>query len=382
MIEPLTIGALRRTLDEMAMIKTILVGLLVFSGMAFAKYTNESYYVYDKTNLKYFLPYKTLVVDHVSPIGFEVYGPKGLGAYIQRINVRAAVLKTPTFVSRARYATPEETAQRVQLAVSKFPQLAQMSSIGKSVKGRDLWVIKISKNVGQNDNRPEFKYIANMHGDEIIGREMMVLLIEDLLSNYGKDAFITNLVDTTQIYIMPSMNPDGAAVIQRGNANSVDLNRDFPDFSTSDNKNIPDGRAIETQAIMKWQASRHFVFSANFHGGAEVVSYPFDTIPDKFPMFDFVHAVSMEYASNAPYIGASKVFKSGITDGYDWYEVNGGMQDWSFHWYQDLQITIELSNQKYPDPSTVPSYYQQNRRAMLAYIARTHTLNQSRMVRR
>ena len=130
---------------------------------------------------------------------------------------------------------------------------------------------------------------------------------------------------------------------------------------------------------MKWQASRRFLLSANYHGGAEVVNYPYDTIPDKFPLFDLVRGLCVEYAQNAPYIGASKVFKSGITNGYEWYEVNGGMQDWSYHWYKDLQLTVEVSNTKYPDPSTIPYYYQQNRKALLAYIARVHTINQSRM---
>lgn len=367
-----------------AMFLSLFFSVFVFvSNVHAAKYTHEAYYIYGKQNLRYFAPYKELTIDHVTASGFEVYGPKGLGQFITRINIRAAALDTKATITRAKYPTPEETAQRIQMAVSKFPQIAQMMSIGKTVKGRDLWVVKISKNVRVNDNRPEFKYIANMHGDEIVGRELMVLLIEDLLANYGKDAYLTKLVDTTQIYILPSMNPDGAALIQRGNANWIDLNRDFPDFSEKGNdQNTMDGRAVETQAVMKWQSTRKFQLSANYHGGAEVVSLPFDTVPEKFPLFDLVHGLGVEYATNAPYIGASKVFKSGITNGYEWYEVNGGMQDWSWHWYKDLQVTVEVSNQKYPDPSTVPYYYQQNRKALIAYIARVHTINQSRMVKR
>ncbi len=362
------------------MIKAILLSVF-FSAFAFAKYTNEGYYVYGKQNLRYFAPYETLSIDHVTATGFEVYGPAGLGQYIQKNQIRAVSLSSVR-TTKGKYASPEEIAQRLKLVTAKFPQIAQMTSIGKSVKGRDLWTVKISKNVRTRDSRPEFKYIANMHGDEIVGRELMVLLIEDLLNNYGKDQFITNLVDTTQIYILPSMNPDGAASVQRGNANWVDLNRNFPDFSEKDNQNVPDGRAPETQAIMKWQGQHQFVLSANYHGGAEVVNYPWDTAPDKFPLYDLVRGLSVEYATNAPYIGASKVFKSGITNGYEWYEVNGGMQDWSWHWYKDLQLTVEVSNQKYPDPSTTPYYYQQNRKALLAYIARVHTINQSVRVNR
>lgn len=354
--------------------------ILVFANYS-SKRTHEGYFVYGKENIKYLSPYNTLSIDHVSAYGFEVYGPPGLGNYLQRLQVRFVVLPTGAPPFRAPYATPEQVGDRLKTVATNYPNLVKMFSIGKSVKGRDLWVLKLAQNVQNDDQRPEFKFIANMHGDEIVGRELMVLLIEDLAQNYGKDPFITDLMNKTQIYILPSMNPDGAKNVSRGNADYVDLNRDFPDFSTDDNQNKLDGRAIETQAVMKWQAQRKFVLSANFHGGAEVVSYPWDTIPDKFPFYDLIKNISTEYALNAPYIAASKSFKQGITNGYEWYEVNGGMQDWSWYWHKDMQVTVELSNVKYPDPSKTPYYYQQNRKALLTYISRVHTINQSRWVR-
>ena len=87
------------------------------------------------------------------------------------------------------------------------------------------------------------KYVANMHGNEVIGREVMIALSKYLLREYtDKNPRIVALMDNTDIHIMPTMNPDGFERASKGtcgghghssgrtNANGVDLNRDFPDW--------------------------------------------------------------------------------------------------------------------------------------------------------
>ncbi len=355
--------------------------LLLFfaaSNQSFASNSlvDEGFFIFDKTGswLKHFKVYEELTIDHLhTGYGFEIYGPRGLGQYLKSHGISHESLPEVRGSILFRYPTPEEIEADLKSIATAYPNLVKLYSIGQSGQGRNLWVMKLALNPHQDDQadpRPQFKYIANMHGDEIVGRELMVLFIKDLLQNYGNEPMVTNILSKIQLHILVSMNPDGAARAHRGNATAIDLNRNFPDFTTKDNQNTWKGRAPETQAVMQWQANHRFVLSANFHGGAEVVNYPWDTIEDVFPDNNFVKALSLEYAKNAPYIGASTVFENGITNGFLWYEVNGGMQDWSIHWHQDLQVTVELSNKKWPDYDQIPYYYQQNKAALLKMASR------------
>lgn len=120
-----------------------------------------------------------------------------------------------------------------------YPNITRLYSIGKSVLGRELYVMEITNNPGTHDkNKPEVKYIGNMHGNEVVGREILLLLLKYLCENYIKDTRATKIVNSIRLHVMPSMNPDGYEASKlgdvdgidgRNNANNVDLNRNFPD---------------------------------------------------------------------------------------------------------------------------------------------------------
>lgn len=313
----------------------------------------------------------TVEVDHVTSEGFELYGPKGIAKYLDSKHIVYFDMKEIKSASLADYPTSQQVADKLRALQQKYSRIMTLVSIGKSGKGKDLLVMKISDNPGSDEVEPEFKYISSMHGDEITGRELTTQLIEEIGQKYGSDREITDLVNNTEIYIMPSMNPDGSDMKMRGNGNYVDLNRNFPDM-TRDSQSSPNGREVEVQQVMKFQGSRQFSLSANFHGGTIVANYPWDAKYDLHPLDAFVKELSRGYADLNPDMRSSSEFPGGITNGAAWYVVKGGMQDWSYVWHNDLQITVELSHDKWPRYSEIPSFYKDNRDSLVWYMKQIH----------
>ena len=168
----------------------------------------------------------------------------------------------------------------------QYPKITKLHSIGKSSLNRNLWAIEITSDVGNEDlSKPKFKYVGNMHGNEVIGRQILIYLIQYLLENYQSEERVTHLIDNVDIFIMPSMNPDGfeqaaegqcGGEVGRPNSKHIDLNRNFPDqFDPNTGHNIQP----ETKALIDWIEGTNFILSANLHGGSLVASYPWDDSP-------------------------------------------------------------------------------------------------------
>ena len=275
------------------------------------------------------------------------------------------------------YHTYATLTSELQSIAAARPDLTRLESLGQSVQGRELWMMKISDNPGISEDEPAVRYIAAIHGDEVVGKEISIGLIHYLLDGYGTDPRVTALVNNTEIWILPSMNPDGTELSQRYNASGSDLNRSFPD-QFSDPNDTPTGRPAEVQAVMNWGFVHSVNLSANFHGGVLVANYPFDGQPAGQSIYsacpDDVPFVSLArtYADHNPSMYASNSdasFWNGICNGADWYTVTGGMQDWNYVYRGTWDITMELGT-KWPAASTLPSYWSENLESMLSYFER------------
>ncbi len=276
------------------------------------------------------------------------------------------------------YPTYEAYVAMMYQFAADYPEICQVSSIGQTVNGRELLMAKISDNVAEDEDEPEFLYTSTMHGDETAGYIFLLQLIDSLLTSYGTDSRITKLVDSIEIYINPLANPDGTyhggnstvgGAIRR-NGNNVDLNRNYPDPQDGPH---PDGHAWqpETVAFMNFAESHHLVMSCNMHAGAEVCNYPWDTWPVYPADSAWWEYVCHEYADTVHAYSPSGYmsgFDNGVTNGYAWYSINGGRQDYMNYFQQCREFTLELSYTKLLPESQLPVYWGYNRHSLINYM--------------
>ena len=246
--------------------------------------------------------------------------------------------------------------------------------LGTLSSGRKVMGVRI--NNGDTEGKPKFLYSSTIHGDETTGMILMLRLIDELCTS--TDTRIVNLVNNLDIFIFPDANPDGTYYggnntvtgSRRANANGVDMNRNYPDPHSSAH---PDGNAYqsETQWFMTLAETYPFVMGANFHGGAEVMNYPWDNTSTRHADDAWWQYISNEYVANARAVYSgymTDTYSSGITNGADWYMIGGGRQDYMNGYCQCREITIECSSTKTLPAAQLNSYWNYNHNAMLAYM--------------
>ncbi|MFO7878749.1 MAG: PKD domain-containing protein, partial [Bacteroidales bacterium] len=308
-------------------------------------------------------------------------------SYYDQTKALTMATTTAQMASWDRYPTHAVYLQMLEDFAASYPSLCRVDSIGVSENGVPIKSLVISDNVNTDEDEPEFWWSGTMHGDETTGYVLLLRMADYLLSNYGTDTQVTNLVDEIEIYINPLANPDGTfngspglddvSSSIRANANGIDLNRNFPTLN-GDSYTLQD----EITCMMDYSNSHDFVMSVNTHGGIELMNYPWDTWQSDenlHPDTDWWIHVAFTYADQVELDAPSTYFEgpgtmydgstntTGVTHGADWYYAIGSRQDYMNYYRNCREITLELSDTKTLGTEYLNTYWDYNKQAMLDY---------------
>ena len=234
--------------------------------------------------------------------------------------------------ARGFYHTYNQVYLVLDSFVTLYPNICHLDTIGLSIQGRAIWAMRVTDNPTIEENEPEIRLAGNMHGDEHIGTEITLYFLRYLLTNYATNPQVQNLVNNREIWILPTLNPDGKVANTRYNANGVDLNRDYGYFWAGSGGSPGPSSQIENQHMMDHLLQNNISLEYNYHSAASYVNYPWDYHPADPPDSQHIITLSNIYADSANLTPIN---------GYDWYQVCGSLQDYTFGTAGALAWTIE-----------------------------------------
>ncbi|MEA2095698.1 MAG: M14 family zinc carboxypeptidase [Candidatus Cloacimonadota bacterium] len=302
---------------------------------------------------------------YVIPSEFEALKSTGLKYRIEREDVKAFAENFWTSMDNTReaYHTYAEIVALADSLVTAFPSICEKHLFGTSVQGRELGALKISDNVSLDENEAEVMFDGGIHGDEVGAAENCIRFARDLCRDYGTDPYITELIDSREIWIYYMVNPDGRVADNRYNANGVDLNRDSGYMWDGWGNSTGAFSQIESKALRDCHYNRQFVVHTTYHSGTEYISCPWSYRADQCPDFDHILQLAGEYSSSSGY--ANMEYGQGCTG---MYPINGSTKDTNYGMMGAISWSMEISYNKHPSTSQIQYYYQINVPAMLSMI--------------
>lgn len=113
-----------------------------------------------------------------------------------------------------RYHNFEELTRILQTFEAEFPAVCHLRSIGKTLEQRDIYLMEVTNFLtGSGEDKPGYYAEACTHAEEFSGTNVALRLIYDLVTGYGQQAEVNELLDTTVFYIIPQVNPDGVETV-------------------------------------------------------------------------------------------------------------------------------------------------------------------------
>jgi carboxypeptidase T len=280
------------------------------------------------------------------------------------------------------YHTYAEVSSETLAIAQRYPSLVSRFSLGTSYEGRQIWALKVSDNVATDEAEPEVLFTSNQHAREHLTVEMAMYLLNELTGAYASDPQIKGLVDSREIWIVPTMNPDGAEydvatgsyALWRKNrqptpgstAIGTDLNRnwDFQWGCCGGSSAIPSSEtfrgpaafsAPETQLVRDFVNSRvvggrqQITTAIDFHTYSELVLWPYG-----YTMADTTPTLLADERNTFAALGQSMAASNGYTpeQASDLYITDGSIDDWLWGQHRVFAYTFEM----YPRTSS-PGFY-------------------------
>jgi len=255
------------------------------------------------------------------------------------------------FGSMSGHATYDEIVQHLDNMLNLFPDLISVKeSIGQTIEGREMWMVKISDNPNSNEEEPEVLYNALTHAREPAGVMTLLFYMFYLLENYETDAFIQALVDNTEMYFVPVVNPDGYVYNETNSPNGggmwrknrrdngdgtwgVDLNRNYgymwgydnvgssPDPGSETYRGTEAFSEPEIQNIRDFCENHEFKTSINYHTYGSLLLYAWDYDYIVCPDDAILNALGQLMISDNNY---------DLSQGIYLYAMNGSANDWQY----------------------------------------------------
>jgi carboxypeptidase T len=298
------------------------------------------------------------------------------------------------------YHSYAEVTSETAAIVAAYPSLVTRQSIGKTYENRDIWALKVSDNVSTDEAEPEVLFTANQHAREHLTVEMAMYLLNELTSKYATDSRIKNVVDTREIWIIPSVNPDGAEfdvstgsyALWRKNrqpnsgstAIGTDLNRNWAfqwgccggSSATPSSETFRGASAFsapETQRVRDFVQSRviggvqQIKTGIDFHTYAELVLWPYG-----YTTADTTTTMTADVRNTFATLGQNMAGTNGYTpeQASDLYIADGAIDDWLWGAQGVFAYTFEMypttSNPGfYPPDESIVAQTTRNREAVL-----------------
>ncbi|TNH30005.1 zinc carboxypeptidase [Micromonospora orduensis] len=301
----------------------------------------------------------------------------------------------------SNYHDYAELTAVVNQVVADHPAIARKISIGASYEGRDLMAVKISDNVGTDESEPEILFNSQQHAREHLTVEMAIYLLNLFTDSYGGDSRITNIVNSREIWIVPTVNPDGSEYdIATGSYRSwrknrqpnsgssnvgTDLNRNWgynwgccggsSGSTSSDTYRGPSAfSAPETQALRNFVNSRvvggvqQIKANIDFHTYSQLVLWPYG-----YTTANTATGMSADQYNTFATIGQQMAATNNYTpeQSSDLYITDGDSLDWMWATHNIWAYTFEMypgsasGGGFYPPDEVIPAQTSRNREAVL-----------------